>query len=142
MGIRDLVLSIKQMRELNKLGLDVVKTALCWKYNHIIKDYEVVPNRKFERSVKKLCKGRMGKKLIPIPTLTVQEMLEMLPTIIYINKNDYILGVSLIDNYYLQYENIERTGDYLCTFQGENIKEVLFKTLRFLLENKYLENGK
>lgn len=125
--MKDQVLSIKHMQRLMELGVDVSKASMCYvffesdgqKYTDI-----VVHN---ESCYEMACMN-------PIPTFTLQDMIELMPSKVKYEGKSYYLS---IDKRFIMY--IDDIDVEYCVLESEgNILENTFKVLVWLAENKYI----
>ena len=147
MGIQNLVLSIKQMKHLKELGLDITKTALCWQYDDDIKDWKVVPNRKGERQIYEWIKDNVFPQITSmykiIPTLTLQEILELLPSVIIKNYIEYHLDIDYAEGV-VRYSHRNALALYIYMLQeikSDNPLKAAYEMLCWILENGYLNTN-
>ena len=123
MNLKEQVLSIDQVRELQELGFDVEKYAsMCWigvedKYRLTIFD---------TWCLEKTCLGT-------IPTLTIGDIMDILPTFIKAHDRNYILVVNNIA--------VSYSCNGLLTFSIEdfNLIDALFETLKWCIKQKHIE---
>ena len=128
------VLSIEQMSRLKELGVDTSNASMCW-----IKD----PNGECDDRLvvhDEYCCECSG--LDPVPTFTLQDMLEMMPFQIYEENSDkyhrlYIERAK--GKVGVLYCHCYSTGDCIFDSVKENILEAAYSTLCWLAENGYLE---
>ena len=120
MNIKDQVLSINQVQELIELGFDVSKYAsMGW----------VTTNQEdFELNTLDKCKY-----LICTPTLTIGDIMDILPTSIKAHDRNYILVVNNIA--------VSYSCNGLLTFSIEdfNLIDALFETLKWCIKEKHIK---
>ena len=125
MGIQNLVLSVEQMKHLGKLGLKIKDTAFVWNINRYTKNVKLSSTY-----INNQCSVR---------TLTLQEILELLPPMLFINK----------EIYYLKYDFCVKVLHYstkddskcLKVFDYSSKKDAAYHALCYLLENGYLNTN-
>lgn len=125
MELNKQVLSIEQVQELIELGFDIRKYAsMGW----------VTTNQEdFELNTLDMCKY-----LICIPTLTIGDIMEVLPERIIGDKDTdedipYYIHVDKNEVYY--YSHYE---DYIFTISKINIIDALLETLKWCIKEKHL----
>ncbi len=141
MNIKEQVLSIKQVQELQELGFDVEKNASvrwcdcsvckrtyapCFSYNEL----------------------RVDKKECPltreVPTLTIGDIMDILPKVInshgieYGRNADYGLSLIYLNKYYIRYIGIH-ISLALIIFESYNLIDVLFEALKWCIKEKHIE---
>ena len=130
MKIEDQVLTIEQMNHLKEVGVEVKDTALCWAKWAIL-----TAENKWDDSYR-VCFSDEDYKF-SIPTLTIQEILEMLPEKIKINNQEYDFHFSREAGgmYQVGYENWRSC--LVCNF-GEIFMDVAYNMLCWCAERGYL----
>ena len=128
MKIKDQVLSINQVQELQELGFDVEKHAnMCW--------FEQTPfapieqPKKYELEI--LTDSLIGNRgnLDVIPTLTIGDIMECLPKEIEENElNIFVFG----ETWSVGWEDIRYYG-------SNTLIDALFKTLKWCIKEKHIE---
>lgn len=117
MKLEDLVLTIKQAKYLQELGLDMSDAALCWveglNGNYFITNKDMSLHVEF------------------IPTYTLQEVLGKLPKRIKDNETYYGLYIQC-DNYEVCYNGYEY-------FFRENLLCAVYEMLCWVIKNGYLK---
>lgn len=122
------VLSILQMKHLEELGMDTIGASMCWSKTPtgrelVINDGLLIGERKYG--------------MYPIPTYTLQEVLDALPGNISYNEKYYYLTVDL------DAKNIY----YGTTFGFDLLKGFIYKKKGCLIDAAYsmlcwcIENG-
>ncbi len=126
MNIKDQVLSIEQVQELQELGFDVEKYAsMCWlAYTSDIPPYE----KEYNLSTHDIYCYESS-SLEPIPTLSIGDIIEVLPE--KIHKN-YSLKIS--KNY------VDYCDDHISIngFMDGNLINAFFEMLKWGIKNKYI----
>ena len=131
MKIEELVLTVEQMNHLKELGLEFYETSLCWYLNFFSKKYDHVGINK--RTKSDYLQEKRDNLSSPIPTLTLQEILNLLPEEI----NDGTMGKSIEINK-IVYKSAYGSGGNDFTFKGKNLLEAAYEALSWLTEYKYL----
>ena len=123
--MKDQVLSIKQMQHLKELGIDVSKASMAW-----YQDYDDLLDRSY--SLYELT--NFTKKLYNIPTFTLQDMIELMPSKVKYEGKSYYLS---IDKKFVGYIDDMVVED--CVLESDSsILENTYKVLVWLAENKYI----
>ena len=128
MNLKDQVLSIKQVQELQELGFDVSKYAsMCWlKYiNDEGEEYISL------QETTKYC--FLNNAVEPIPTLTIGDIIEVLPNIINTERFLYRLEINNPNIYYI--DRLKNTGIY---FYEKTLINNLFEALKWCIKNKHI----
>jgi len=127
------VLSIEQVQELQELGFDVEKhSSMCWIKEPNGNDYilSVLDEFCFESA-----------SLRPVPTMTIGDIIKILPKAINDDGELYVLSIEIRNNNYYQVAYKSKNNDYLfCNYayNGITLISALFDTLKWIIENKYL----
>lgn len=124
--MRNQVLSIEQMRHLQKLGVDASNASCFWWYaegeNHLYWGK---------------CSDING-----IPTFTLQDMLEMMPRELYLFEEKCILEIyPFLDSWYVRYMPDEKSGLVPYSFHSYKIINAVYECLCWCAENGYLKGG-
>lgn len=124
------VLSIEQMKHLVKLGSDTSKASMCWIKNSFDGEYNYILTVHNE-----WCYEMSHSD--PIPTFTLQNILELLPNII---ANCYLC---IYEAEYMSYERIDSDGDVclLIEKKGETILDSAYQMLVWVVENNHFKNN-
>ena len=134
MKLEEQVLSIEQIKELQELGFDVNKYAsMCWvAYTSDEEPYE----KEYSLSIlDEFCYESAS--LEPTPTMTIGDIIEVLPKAINDDGELYVLSIEIRNNNYYKVAY----NDYLfCNYAYNSITLIsaLFDTLKWVIENKYL----
>lgn len=136
--MRSQVLSIKQMQELIKLGVNTSKASMFWhpafyRVNGILDfdRYEDIPRIKLENNCDLL--------KYDILTFTLQDILEMLPK--FIDDKHYHLAIypMLLDNlWFVGYDNIYGSGMALHAEYSKDCLMAAFNMLKWVRQNNYI----
>ena len=125
--MKDQVLSVEQMQKLKELGIDISKASMCYiffesdgsKYTDIVVHDESC----YEMAC-----------MNPIPTFTLQDMIELMPNNVKYEGKSYYLS---IDKKFVGYIDDIYVEDCVLESEG-NILENTFKVLVWLAEHKYI----
>ena len=146
MKIEDQILSIEQVQELQELGFDVEKHAsMCWvAYTSDEEPYE----KEYSLSIlDEFCYESAS--LEPIPTMTIGDIIEILPKEIKgvksINSEWEIIPTysieiipSSINRYFVDY--VHNSGAYyLNEITRTTLIDALFETLKWCIKEKHIE---
>lgn len=126
MNIKEQVLSIEQVRELQELGFDVKKYAsMCWiAYTSDEEPYE----KEYSLSIlDEFCYESAS--LEPIPTMTIGDIIDILPTEI----DEYVLNMN---RRYVSYDS--RTTNLFYAYRSRLIDN-LFDCLVWCIKHKYIK---
>ena len=143
MNIKEQVLSIAQVQELQELGFDVNKHAsMCWiKYTSDEEPYEETYNLTVldENCYEMSC-------LAPIPTLSIGDIMEILPKVIPILDTAKSSIFSVLKSYVLQTDmktylkyKYEDGNNLLVTIESTYFINILFDTLIWCIINKHIQ---
>ena len=128
------VLSVEQMEHLQELGLDASDGSMCWCYALSYKNakweleiYEDVINQKRDSAFWEI-----------IPTYTLQDILDKLPTLIIISSDFYKICIEPSCGYWdIYYYKSDATE--LISKKSENIIDAAYDMLCWCIENGYVE---
>ena len=130
--MKDQVLSVSQMSHLRDLGVDTSKASMCWlrePNNHTQCEVFIHDDDCYEMSC-----------LDPVPTFTLQDLLDELPHSI---TNDRLNGLTiekLSNCWYVYYEVIGFINkEVIKSIRRETLLEAVYEMLCYLAENKLLE---
>jgi len=148
MKLKDQVLSIKQVQELQELGFDVDKYAsMCWiAYTSDEPPYE---KEYYISILDEFCYEGSG--LAPIPTLTIGDIIDILPEVLdrprIIHRNYYLFITKLAVSYsnrdrydheFIRY--IETKNPNFHPFENkEGFIICLFEALKWCIKEKHIE---
>lgn len=132
-NMEELCLSIQQAKELQKLGLKLYKnTSMVFcDFNDQVHEYELMDNHD---------DVEIGAFDV-VPTLSINEMIEMLPRTIKCEKKVYTLAIyPCVIDYLICYEFYDYDGERedKIDIRGHSFKGVLFNSLKFLLKEKII----
>lgn len=139
--LQEQVLSIEQAKYLQELGLNINNTSIYWlriirtDTNEIEHDWYLGLTKEVPISIMTL----IERKLEVIPTLTIQDILYLLPS-----------SISLSDKYSILDLTIEKSSNiwivsykdmiYSKSFESESLINSLYNMLCWCIENSYLKN--
>ena len=112
------VLSIEQMQELEKLGIDTTKASMCWNTY----DSFLIANNSDLKNAFNYSDDDW------VPTFTLQDILEMLPKMIH---NEFLELIISVEYYICRYKNV-------CNLGGDNPLEAAFNMLIWCKQNNYI----
>lgn len=133
-NIKQLCLSIQQVQELQALGLILnnIKTAMVFcDFNDQVHDYELMDNSD---------NVELG-TFNMIPTLSINEMLELIPRRIKYNQKEYTMAIyPCAIGYLVCYEFYDYDGERedKIDIHGHSFIDTLFNTFKFLLKEKLI----
>ena len=138
MKIEEQVLTIEQMNHLKELGLEFYETSLCWYLNFFSLEYDHVGINK--RTKSDYLQEKRDNLSSPIPTLTLQEILEMLPKKIEINSREYYLFINYQDGE-VSYAIAEDEMFYTNMFEDiwPNTLQGVYNMLCWVIKQGYLK---
>ena len=124
------VLDVQQMQHLQELGLDTSNASMCW-----IKDTE--GNRHLSVHDEYCYEASF---MNPIPTYTLQDVLDAMPEYIYDSTEQYLLEI----NMFFKYIRYSRFNDVLTkrNFDRTPIIDAAYELLVWCIENKFVETNK
>ena len=129
--MKNQVLSIEQMKHLQELGVDTSKAKMAW-----YATYETKLNRYNELRVK----DEVYDKHYPsVPTFTLQDMLEMMPYLLF-GKYFFNINKSSHNWWFIKYTDYLANNDYEF-FHSNDLLEAAYQCLCWLAENGYLKGG-
>lgn len=134
--MRNQVLSVEQMLNLKRLGIDISSAGMCW--------CSPTGNEKWELEIHE---DVINQKRDPrfweiIPDFTLQDIIELLPRSIQPNPDGETLYLNLY--YYdlswvVDYLNNEGDGSYVVTTSNDSFIEAAYEMLSWCIENGYIE---
>ena len=125
--MKDQVLSIEKMQKLKELGVDASKASMCYVFfeSDGSKYTDIVVHD--ESCYEMACMN-------PIPTFTLQDMIELMPNNVKYEGKSYYLS---IDKKFVGYIDDMVVED--CVLESDsNILENTYNVLVWLAENKYI----
>jgi hypothetical protein len=133
MKLEDQVLSIEQVRELQELGFDIEKhSSMCWvAYTSDEEPYE----KEYSLSVlDEFCYESAS--LEPIPTMSIGDIIDVLPPFIETGSRLIIITHNLgINNYNIQYFN---SNNIFIRFENNTQIYRLFQCLVWCIKEKHI----
>lgn len=132
--MKNQVLSIEQMKNLQRLGVDTSKASMCWiKHpNCTERDLTVHDVFCYEMSC-----------LEPVPTFTLQDLIELLPNVI----DNHVFGFNQDyhtqdgDGCYVSYTNLDLPGEHLhvIDLSSGGLLTACHEMLLWLIKNKHIK---
>jgi hypothetical protein len=129
MKLEDQVLSIEQVRELQELGFDVEKhSSMCWvAYTSDEEPYE----KEYSLSIlDEFCYESAS--LEPIPTMTIGDIIDILP----IEIDEYVLDMN---RKYVSYDSNDSKQNSLYYGYRHRFIDSLFNCLVWCIKEKHIE---
>lgn len=139
--LQEQVLSIEQIKYLQELGLNINNTSIYWlriirtDINKIEHDWYLG----LTKEVSTLIMTLIERKLEIIPTLTVQDILYLLPSSISLSNEYSILDLTIEKSsnvWIVSYKDMI----YNKSFESESLINSLYNMLCWCIENSYLKN--
>ena len=135
------VLSVEQMKHLQKLGVDTSKAKMAY---YAI--YETLPNWYNELHIRD---DIFDKNYPSVPTFTLQDMLEMMPprfsSIPFEDKEQYVIHYMVMEKltgkWFIGYTYGLIKGKWIIKFQGD-LLTCAYEALCWLAKNGCLKGGK
>lgn len=127
------VLSVEQMKHLQELGLDTSDGSMCWCYALSYK------NAKWELEIYEdvIDQKRDSNFWETLPTYTLQDILDKLPTLIIISSDFYKICIEPSCGYWdIYYYKSDATE--LISKKSENIIDAAYEMLCWCVENGYI----
>jgi hypothetical protein len=137
------VLSIKQMRHLQELGLDTSDASMYWA--RVCHGSRINDNTKgkWVLSLQKTFQTCGFTRYETFPTYTLQDIMELLPKEVETDTDTYWLTISIYDckEWYVCY-SMSDEFDYYKEFKSKSLLDAAYKMLCWCAENGYLETSK
>lgn len=136
--MRNQVLSVEQMLKLQRLGIDISSSGMCWcrptgykNEKWELEIYEDVINEKRDSAFWEI-----------IPAFTLQDIIDKLPH--YLNPFPFkqILFAWMIERDTIAYRNVEDIDDCLKHFTDDLLIDAAYDMLCWCIENKYIGKEK
>lgn len=123
--MKDQVLSVEQMQRLMELGVDVSKASMCYVFfeSDGSKYADIVVHD--ESCYEMACMN-------PMPTFTLQDMIELMPYGI-----DYVFSL-VISKDYIAYRNDDSNVSKHLTYSDYSMLENAYDMIVWLAKNKYI----
>lgn len=134
------VLSIEKMQHLQELGLDTSEASMCWR--RMIRDFRgEEKNGRWSLVINQPIIVSNFETYEEVPAFTLQDILEMLPSTINNNDDEYWLefGVGELDksDWYIQYKSV-KTISVLKYISNNTSIDAAYEILCWCIENKYI----
>lgn len=134
--MRNQVLSVEQMLKLQRLGIDISSSGMCW--------CRLTKNEKWEL---KIHEDVIRQKRDPrfweiIPALTLQDIIKLLPLSIKPDPNAETFYLNLYNydlSYVVDYLNSEGDGSYVAKISDDSFIKAAYQMLLWCIENGYIE---
>lgn len=136
--MRNQVLSVEQMLKLQRLGIDISSSGMCWcrptgykNEKWELEIYEDVINQKRDSAFWEI-----------IPAFTLQDIIELLPRSIQPNPDEgtYYLNLYYYDlSWVVDYLNNEGDGSYFAITSNDSFIEAAYEMLCWCIENGYVK---
>ena len=135
MKLEDQVLSIEQVQELQELGFNIEKYAsMCWvTYTSDEEPYE----KKYNLSIlDEFCYESAS--LEPTPTMSIGDIIEVLPQRITMNNTGYILKT--LHKFDISYTDCagRKLNAFNLSLETLNLIDALFETLKWCIKQKHI----
>lgn len=136
------VLSIKQMRHLQELGLDTSDASMYWA--RVCHGSRINDNTKGKwfLSLQKTFQTCGFTRYETLPTYTLQDILGKLPQYIHPFASKRIKFTWVLEKDTIAYRNIEYFYDCFKYFTDDSLINAAYDMLCWCIENEYLETSK
>ena len=131
--MRNQVLSVEQMLNLKRLGIDISSAGMCW--------CSPTGNEKWELEIHEdvINQKRNSAFWEIIPTYTLQDILDKLPHYLNPFPSKQILFAWMIEKDAIAYRNVEDIDDCLKHFTDDLLIDAAYEMLCWCIENGYVE---
>lgn len=134
--MRNQVLSLEQMLKLQRLGIDISSSGMCW--------CRPTKNEKWELKIHEnaINQKRTSAFWEIIPTFTLQDIIKLLPRSIRPNSNVVKFHLNLYYHnllYVVDYLNNEDDESYATTTSDDSFIKAAYQMLLWCIENRYIE---
>lgn len=135
------VLNIKQMQHLKELGLDTSSASMYWHKitrtdTGVIEDdwyLDIHPSVNLPSFIS------VGRKTETIPTFTLQDILDLLPSEIEENSEHNLLSITNFnDDWYIRYQ-LSDEFEPLISFESKSLLDAAYKMLCWCIEKGYIK---
>lgn len=139
--MKNQVLSVEQMLKLQRLGIDISSSGMCWCRPTGYK------NEKWELEIHEdvIRQERDPRFWEIIQTFTLQDIIKLLPRSIQPNPNvgTFYLNLYYHDlSYVVDYLNNEGDGSYVAKTSDDSFIKAAYPMLLWCIENGYIEKKK
>lgn len=126
MNIKEQILTIPQVQELKGLGFDVEKhSSMCWVFDRLFSKEDDTT-----KAITIQCPST--------PTMTVADILEVLPKEIEKDNEKYNLFIAYVHgSISIYYDIVNKIGNLSLIVTGDLI-DGLFETLKWCIKNKHI----
>lgn len=130
--MRNQVLSVEQMLNLKRLGIDISSAGMCW--------CSPTGNEKWELEIHEdvINQKRNSAFWEIIPTYTLQDILDKLPHYLNPFPSKQILFAWMIEKDAIAYRNVEDIDDCLKHFTDDLLIDAAYEVLCWCIENGYI----
>lgn len=127
--MKQIAITIGEMKRLQELGVDCSKASMCWEY---LPTAEAIMNGTFDDVDGPYLLANTGFKH-DFPAFTLQEILDLLPKEIRYNGIRYYISICASDEFWIiEYKDV---GGYSNkSFCSNDLLDVAYKTLVWCLE--------
>lgn len=122
------VLSIKQMKYLQDLGLDTSDASMCVEWKESDENNKVVNSLDADTNYDYY-----------YPTYTLQDILDKLPHYLNPFPSKQILFAWMIERDTIAYRNVESVDDCLKHFTDNSLIDAAYEMLCWCIENRYIK---
>ena len=131
--MRNQVLSVEQMLNLKRLGIDISSAGMCW--------CSPTGNEKWELEIHEdvINQKRNSAFWEIIPTYPLQDILDKLPHYLNPFPSKQILFAWMIEKDAIAYRNVEDIDDCLKHFTDDLLIDAAYEMLCWCIENGYVE---
>lgn len=135
--MRNQVLSVEQMLKLQRLGIDISSSGMCWCRPTGYK------NEKWELKIHEdVIRQERDPRFWEISAFTLQDIIKLLPLSIKPNPNveTFYLNLYYYDrSWVVDYLNNEGEGSYFAITSNDSFIEAAYEMLCWCIENGYVE---
>ncbi len=133
--MRNQVLSVEQMLNLKRLGIDISSAGMCW--------CSPTGNEKWELEIHEdvINQKRNSAFWEIIPTYTLQDILDKLPHYLNPFPSKQILFAWMIEKDAIAYRNVEDIDDCLKHFTDDLLIDAAYEVLCWCIENGYIKTN-
>lgn len=133
--MRNQVLSVEQMLNLKRLGIDISSAGMCW--------CSPTGNEKWELEIHEdvINQKRNSAFWEITPTYTLQDILDKLPHYLNPFPSKQILFAWMIEKDAIAYRNVEDIDDCLKHFTDDLLIDAAYEVLCWCIENGYIKTN-
>lgn len=132
--MKDKVLTIEQMQEFANMGIDISNASMCWSKfkNDIEFDLHAMSQNAFEERIRDIDTLYTPYDYYIIPTFTLQDMLEILPT--HKTFSEYN---ETYNRYWIKLCSPENDNIHI-ELSNKSLLEAVFNMLKWCKQNNYI----